>query len=204
MPREIFSLLASSQKAIKLKQIAKHLPAYYLRNWLSQAKADTLYQQLLNLPWQSETLMMYGKEVCVPRKILWIADDQLTYCYSGKTHHPEAWPAALKPIREKLKSIHTPNAVLANYYQDGKDYMGWHSDNEKELGPEPIITSLSLGAPRTFKFRHKKTQEIIELELEHGSLLVMHGSCQQHWQHCLPKRLKVKDPRVNLTFREVA
>ncbi|NVJ61383.1 MAG: alpha-ketoglutarate-dependent dioxygenase AlkB [Gammaproteobacteria bacterium] len=179
----------------------------YLPQWLDLKTADDFYQQLLTqIFWQSETIRMYGREVKVPRKIAWYGDDDAAYTYSGITHQPKKWLALLHQLRERIKSdlnIET-NSVLANLYRDGQDSMGWHSDNEPELGNEPNIVSLSLGQPRYFDFRDiNNHQNKHRLELAHGSLLVMSGKFQQHWQHQVPKQRKVSEPRINLTFRKV-
>ena len=115
------------------------------------------------------------------------------------------WDKQLQQLRIRLEQQleHQFNSVLANLYRDGHDYMGWHSDNEPELGSEPIIASISLGASRPLQFRHKKSKQKYELELEPGSLLIMHGQTQSTWQHCLPKRRKVTEARINLTFRYI-
>lgn len=176
----------------------------YFPQWLDQQQADHLFDQLLLLPWQEEVLHMYGRQVTVPRKVLWYAENQLNYRYAGKDHIGLPLPKSLVDVQHKLAAMGFAfNSCLANLYHHGDDYMGWHSDNEKCLGEHPIIASISLGAARDFHFKHKQTQHVYKMQLQHGDLLMMLGDTQQQWQHCLPKRKRVLDKRINLTFRQM-
>lgn len=183
----------------------KELEASLEREWLGPDAADRLMRELLRLPLASEEIRMFGKWITVPRKVLWIGDPKISYTYAQKTHEPSPWPDVLKPLRERLQQETGQdfNGVLLNYYETGSDYMGWHADDERELGEHPLICSLSLGASRRFLFRQRSTREKAECFLTHGSLLKMWGESQKLWQHSLPKMKKVDTPRLNLTFRKI-
>lgn len=175
-------------------------------DFLDSQQADHYFSLLLNnLSWQVEHIKFYGKEVKVPRLVAWYGDEAAEYRYSGVSHKPLEWTRELLELRERISSYtgFTFNSVLANLYRDEKDSMGWHSDKEKELGPTPIIASLSLGAERTFKLQHNKAKEVIEVVLNPGCLLIMKGTLQRHWRHCVPKAKEAKSARINLTFRTI-
>ena len=158
-----------------------------------------------SVPWASQTIMMFGKQYEEPRRTAWFGDDGASYTYSGITMTPRAWTPVLQSLRSicEERSESTFNSVLLNLYRDGNDKMGWHADNEPELGSEPVIGSLSLGATRRFRFRHRTTKEIVECELQTGSLVVMSGLSQKCWVHEVPRQKRVKTPRINLTFRQI-
>ena len=161
---------------------------------------------LLNeLHWQQETLILFGKKTPTPRLTGWYGDIGAIYRYSGVTHWPQPWTEALTVLKQHVEHAcqYHFNSVLANLYRNGRDTVGWHADNEKTLGPNPLIASLSLGATRTFKLRHIKTRDTVAIPLTSGSLLVMGGELQHHWHHCLPRTTKVDAPRINLTFRRI-
>ena len=135
-----------------------------------------------------------------------MGDPGARYRYSGTTHTPSPWHAAVLNLRDRIAAhCDAPfNSVLINLYRTGQDSMGWHADNEPELGPEPLIASVSLGATRDFRLRRNdRSQPTITHALESGSLLVMKGDMQRDWQHSLPRRARVNQPRINLTFRQV-
>ncbi|WP_340121680.1 alpha-ketoglutarate-dependent dioxygenase AlkB [Methylobacter svalbardensis] len=179
---------------------------YWIKQFYRQPESDLLFTQLqVDLTWQEEAIFIYGKWVKVPRLMCWYGDPDACYSYSGVNHQPMPWTQTLQAIREKLEQqCHcTFNSVLANLYRDGKDSMGCHADDEKELGKNPVIASLSLGEQRLFKLHHKKSQEKLDIVLGHGDLLVMSGTLQHHWMHALPKTKKMKMPRINLTFRKI-
>jgi alkylated DNA repair dioxygenase AlkB len=164
-----------------------------------------LHQLYENIDWQQEEVKLFGRCYKLARQVAWLADDQaLTYRYAGTTKIPQTWPALLAPIRQKLQS-HLKcafNACLLNYYADGLQAMGWHSDDESTLEAGAAIASLSLGAARPFDLRLRQNpQQKLRLWLESGSLLVMQGKTQHYWQHRLPPRPSLKAPRLNLTFR---
>lgn len=172
--------------------------------WLSQEHSQSLYQQLLAYPgWQQHSIRMFGKQVLEPRLSSWMADEGVNYRYSGKLREASAWLPKVKQVSEEISAYCSAdfNSVLLNYYRNGTDSMGWHGDNEPELGELPVIASLSLGATRRFLFRHRQTKQVIELHLADGDLLIMNGLCQNQWQHSLPKSPAVQQPRINLTFR---
>lgn len=148
---------------------------------------------------------MFGRRVAVPRLHCWVGDPGARYSWSGLTLDPLPWPSALTDVRQRVEelSAHRFNATLVNQYRDGNDSVGWHSDDEKELGPAPVIASISLGVTRKFQLQHKRSRQIFNLPLQHGSLLLMAGPTQQHWRHRIPKEKNIPGARVNLTFRNV-
>ena len=153
--------------------------------------------------WQEEYFQLYGKMVKAPRLIAWYGNPGVNYRYSGIQHYGSDWSSHCLAIKKKIEQItnHSFNGLLANYYRDGKDYMGWHRDNESSLGPQPVIASVSFGASRDFLLRHRQHKKKVTLPLHDGDLLIMSGHLQDFWQHSLPKRLKVSEPRINLTYR---
>lgn len=176
--------------------------------FFSANEADRYYRELLaHIAWRQERIRMFGKWVDQPRRIAWHGDPGKRYTYSGLQLEPAPWTPLLAEIRDQLTSFSgaTFNSVLLNLYHDGRDSMGWHSDDEPELGEYPVIASLSLGATRRFRFRHRsdKTLSPVGIDLTHGSLLLMQGATQHHWQHCLPKTARQVSPRINLTFRVI-
>ncbi len=175
--------------------------------WLPRNAADALFAQLLTtIPWEVHRIRLYGRMVDSPRLSCWIGDPEATYTYSGTRFMPRPWPAALQPLRDRISAAcgEDFNGVLANLYRDGSDAMGWHRDAEAELGPRPVIASLSLGAPRRFVLKHARDPaRRVALELPHGSLLVMRGATQRHYRHALPRTAKPVGARINLTFRRV-
>ena len=175
--------------------------------WLSRSEAGPLLGALVGrLDWQQEHARFGAKAVPLPRLTAWYGE--VGYSYSGVYHPARPWPPLLAELRERVwgalpgPDVGTrPNSVLVNWYRDGHDSMGWHSDDEPELGPTPTIWSVSLGATRRFLLRHRSSGERLALDLPHGSLLIMAGQCQRAWQHSLPKTTKPLGQRVNLTFR---
>jgi alkylated DNA repair dioxygenase AlkB len=185
-----------------------HLPdaqVHWHRHWLPRDAADTLQRTLReDVPWEVHRIRMFGRQVDSPRLSCWMGDPAARYRYSGTEFVPQPWHPALLPLRDQLAAFcgHAFNSVLLNRYRDGDDGMGWHSDNEPELGPAPVIASLSLGAGRRFLLRrrddHAKKAEVL---LDHGDLLVMGGQTQRLYQHSLPKSARPLAERLNLTFR---
>jgi alkylated DNA repair dioxygenase AlkB len=158
------------------------------------------------IDWQAEQILMFGRRVPVPRLVAWHGEPGASYTYSGTTHVPLPWTPELAFIRERVGALAGVefNAVLLNRYRDGRDGMGWHADDEPELGANPVIASVSLGATRRFCLRHRRRRELrVDLLLEHGSLLLMAGAMQHHWVHALPKTAAAVGERINLTFRRV-
>ncbi|QED37638.1 alpha-ketoglutarate-dependent dioxygenase AlkB [Antarcticibacterium arcticum] len=179
----------------------------YFPNFLEKENADAYLDTLLeNLNWQQHSIKIFGKTIPQPRLTALYAETETPYTYSGLTLLPKKFTCELLELKKELKK-YTPTHFthcLANLYRNGKDSMGLHSDNEKELGKDPVIASVSLGATRKFilKHRHDKDQKH-EIALEHGSLLLMMGATQHFWKHELPKTKLVTEPRINLTFRKI-
>jgi len=156
--------------------------------------------------WKQEEAFLFGKRQPIPRLTAWFGDNQRTYTYSGIKMTPTPWTEVLAEIRDRTAMVAETkfNSVLLNLYRDGQDSVGWHADNESELGPAPTIGSVSLGETRRFHFRHiHGSQETVSVELHHGDVVVMRGSTQQIWQHQVPKTQRTVGPRINLTFRTV-
>jgi len=177
----------------------------YDPHFLTVAQADTLLEQWLEeLEWRHDEIRVYGKAHLMPRLHCYQSEQNLSYQYSNLTLQPQPYHPRVLQLKRYLEAVTGCrfNAVLINLYRDGLDKMGWHSDDEAELGSQPNIASISLGAQRCFKLRHKqKSVADIAIELPHGSLLLMGGDMQAHWQHSLPARKKILQPRINLTFR---
>jgi len=180
--------------------------ALYYGNMLTETLATQYFNILLNdIPWQHDEAVIYGKRIVTKRKVAWYGDDAYDYTYSRTTKTALPWTPALLELKELVEKTcdTTFNSCLLNLYHDGDEGMAWHSDDEKALGKNTAIGSLSLGAVRKFSFKHKQTSEKKEIILDNGSLLVMQGTTQTHWLHRLPKSTKIKHPRINLTFRTI-
>ncbi len=179
----------------------------YRPDWLGVAAAARLFATLRDaVPWEVHRIRLFGREHASPRLSCWIGDPAAVYRYSGTRFAPHPWLPELAALRERLRAeLGAPfNSVLANLYRDGRDAMGWHSDDEPELGPAPVIASVSLGTPRRFVLKHRRDPALRHaLVLEPGSLLVMAGATQRHWKHALPRTAKPVGARINLTFRQV-
>ncbi|MDX3933063.1 MAG: alpha-ketoglutarate-dependent dioxygenase AlkB [Stenotrophomonas sp.] len=177
----------------------------HLAGWLPRAQAGALQAALLReIPWEVHRIRMFGRLVDSPRLSCWMGDADARYRYSGADFLPHPWADVLLPIRERLQEELGKrfNSVLLNRYRSGTDSMGWHSDDEPELGSQPVIASLSLGAPRRFLLRRRDDDALkATCLLGHGDLLVMAGTTQIHYQHALPKSARVHGERINLTFR---
>ena len=164
-----------------------------------------------SVDWQQFNVRVHGKVIPQPRESFYMADNGYPYKYSGFDRKPEKWEVAVQEMRKALEKLlknvsrgHPKlNAVLGNKYNDGKQYIGYHSDDEGDLHPDAFIVSVSLGAERDFVFKHKKTGETVSVPLKSGSIVLMGGDCQKNWKHSVPKRMRVKEPRINLTFRSV-
>jgi alkylated DNA repair dioxygenase AlkB len=169
---------------------------------------DKLLRELIdNIAWRQEEVTIYGKRHLQPRLSAWYGDKELDYCYSGITMQPQPWSQTLLNLKARVESLAAQdfNSVLLNYYRDHRDSMGMHSDDESELGKQPVIASLSLGEERTLIFRHKYRKDLntIKLPLPSGSLLVMKGATQSYWKHGINKQKQPCGPRLNLTFRNI-
>ncbi|WP_340065373.1 alpha-ketoglutarate-dependent dioxygenase AlkB [Ascidiimonas aurantiaca] len=192
-----------------MKPIAPVLPdahIIYYPSFFTDQEAEGFYERLLkNTPWQQDTITLFGKTHLQPRLTALYASNNNTYSYSGITMYPLPFTADLQKIKKRVEVITEKEVFttcLLNLYRDGKDSNGWHSDNEKELGKNPVIASVSFGASRWFHLKHRKRKELKhKIYLEHGSVLIMKGSTQDYWLHQVPKTQKTVTPRINLTFR---
>lgn len=177
----------------------------FYENFFSHNESDELFAELFSsTKWQQETIQMFGKFIPLPRLTAWYGDEGKSYTYSGIEQHPESWTPILSRIKERVEETAeiTFNSVLLNLYRDGKDSVSWHSDDEPELGQNPIIASVSFGSIRRFKFKHKHDQkQKADIDLTPGSLLLMKGETQHYWLHQVAKTTKDVTPRINLTFR---
>lgn len=175
--------------------------------FLAPSAADDLQHRLMaELPWRRERIRLFGREITIPRQQCWIGDPQARYRYSGLDLIPTPWPEWLQPIRTKVGDScqRDFNSVLCNRYRSGADSMGWHSDDEPELGPAPLIAALTLGGERRFQFRHRNERRLrASIPLPHNSLLIMPPGLQAEFQHQLPKTRRAVAERINLTFRHI-
>lgn len=180
----------------------------YIPDFLKPSEGYFFYNCIHDaVDWQQQTVKLFEKEYRSPRLSAWYGNPEAVYRYSGTVNVPRPWFDELQTLRDRVqRSTHCRfNSVLLNYYRDGNDGMGCHSDDEKELGEHPVIASVSLGETRRFIFHPRKfnSAKSIRLNLTHGSLLIMSGCCQRHWKHSIPKSKKPTGPRINLTFRNV-
>ncbi len=178
-----------------------------MRDALAVKQADQWFLKLREqVAWRQDNLSIAGRSIPIPRLQAWYGDAQASYCYSGLMMQPLPWTQLLLEIKKKVEELsgESFNAVLLNLYRDGRDSVGWHADNEPELGINPAIASLSLGATRAFRLQHRKNKPLnYKIELDHASLLVMRGATQHCWRHQLPKTARPVGERINLTFRLV-
>ena len=159
-----------------------------------------------NIQWKHDKIKLYGKEIFIPRLSAWYADANTSYTYSGLTLQSNPWNSGLLHIKNEIEKISNTNfnSVLLNWYRDGQDYISWHADAEKGLGQNPTIASVNFGETRRFLLRRIDDHSIkLEFPLKHGTLLIMSGELQHFWQHNVPKQKKVKNSRINLTFRKI-
>jgi alkylated DNA repair dioxygenase AlkB len=179
----------------------------YFQCFWDKKTADACFQELLEtIPWQQDQVKVFGKTYDQPRLTSLHSNTHSTYTYSGLTLHPHPMTDLLEELLQKIKTVTNDvfNCVLLNLYRNGADSNGWHADNERELGKDPAIASISFGAPRSFRFKHRKIKtENHKIVLHHGSLLLMGGAMQEHWLHQIPKTKKPIAPRINLTFRKI-
>jgi alkylated DNA repair dioxygenase AlkB len=173
-------------------------------NWLSGAEADQLLSRAIEqTDWRQDNIRIAGKIIPVPRLQNWFGDPATSYTYSGICLQAVSFPDWMEQLRLSVEGqTGQPfNRALVNYYRHGRDSVDWHADDEKALGPAPVIASVSLGAERVFQLRHNLSREKLSISLPHGSLLLMGAGIQQHWQHRLAKVGDLQEPRVNFTFR---
>ncbi|GAA0788350.1 alpha-ketoglutarate-dependent dioxygenase AlkB family protein [Marinobacterium sediminicola] len=176
----------------------------YHPGFLAPEEADSLLATLLHgVNWRQDRIRLFGKEHLIPRLQAFMSDPGIQYTYSGLRLDGDVWLPELQALKKRLENLCDQpfNALLLNLYRDGQDCMGWHADNESELGTNPLIASVSLGATRRFRLRHNASRQTHGLDLGHASLLLMAGPTQRHWQHSLPRSRRCNDPRINLTFR---
>lgn len=183
--------------------------------WSAEEAAALLATLRETLAWESRRLFIFGRWVDEPRRSAWYGDPGARYHYSGTRLEPLPWTPELERVRLVAQRCAAAagagaggaaapfNSVLANLYRDGNDTMGWHADDEPELGPAPVIASVSLGAERRFDLRHRRTRETVRTVLPSGSVLVMSGATQRHWVHAVPRQARVREARINLTYRTI-
>src|SRR6185312_6281353 len=178
----------------------------YYGRLFDQKEADHYLQMLLaNVDWRNDEAIIFGKKIITKRKVAWYGDKRFQYTYSKITKLALPWTNELLQIKSftEERTGETFNSCLLNLYHNGEEGMAWHSDGETDLKKNGAIASLSFGAERKFAFKHKQTKEKVELVLEHGSLLIMKGTTQDHWLHRLPPTKQISKARVNLTFRTI-
>ena len=179
----------------------------YMENFFTHAESDAYYKHLVeHIAWKQEPITIFGKQVLQPRLTAWYGDSDKPYSYSGITMQPHPWTDDLLQIKQRIETVAGVRftSALLNYYRHGQDSMGWHRDNEKELGINPVIGSVSFGAARKFQLRNYADKSIIKtISLSHGSFLLMRGETQHYWEHSMPKIKQPTGARVNLTFRVI-
>ena len=188
---------------------SEHIPIpngelLYIRHFLDTNQSDRYLNLLLkSVDWRQESMHLYGKTVQFPRLTAWYGDPDTSYAFSGIILQPTAFTPALLEIKRHVETLTGVkfNSVLLNRYRNGNDSISWHADDEKELGKNPVIASVNFGATRVFQLRHIQTKEKINIELSHGSLLIMLGELQHFWKHQISKTKKSVGERINLTFR---
>lgn len=205
---DLFTQLEESKKREFEKIALRNGEVWVMRNFIKYE--DSLrYLDILSgsINWRQEEIKLYGKVYTVPRKTAWYGYPGLNYTYSGIKCNPEPWTPELMEIKKDIESFHPGqdfNSVLLNMYRDGNDKVSWHSDDEKELGKNPTIASVSLGASRRFDLKHKEDpNDRLEIELKSGSLIIMKGELQHFWLHQIPQQKKIAAPRINLTYRTI-
>jgi alkylated DNA repair dioxygenase AlkB len=179
-----------------------------IADFIPRPQSDAYFAALLDLvDWEQHLIRIHGREIASPRLSAWYGDPDAHYSYSGLSLEPRPWLPVIADLKARVETAcGAPfNSVLLNLYRDGVDSMGWHSDDEHELGERPVIASLSLGATRRFRLRHRRRKELepVAIDLESGSLLIMKGDTQRFWKHQIAKTRRVVEARVNLTFRNI-
>jgi alkylated DNA repair dioxygenase AlkB len=168
--------------------------------------ANQYFAELFStIQWRHDEAIVFGEHITTKRKVAWYGERPFNYTYSNTTKQALPWTAALRAIKTSVENTtqETYNSCLLNLYHDGSEGMAWHSDAEKDLKKNGAVASVSFGAERKFSFKHKGSKETVSVFLKNGSLLVMKGTTQTHWLHRLPPTKKVKEPRINLTFRTI-
>ena len=194
------SLFNNEQNLLPIEGDAVFYPHFF-----SKVLSDQYFELLKNeVNWKQEPIKMFGKLIMQPRLTAWYGDVDKSYSYSGITMNPQHWTPTLLAIKQSIETVSKVNftSALLNFYRDGRDSMGWHRDNEKELGINPVIGSVSFGCTRNFQLRNYKQKKIVtSIALNHGSYLLMKGTTQHNWEHQIPKTTKILDGRINITFR---
>lgn len=178
----------------------------FISDFFTEEESDFYFRVFLeSIRWKQESMNMYGNKVYFPRLTAWYGDNDKPYTFSGLTLHTLGWTPELLAIKKKIeqKTNIIFNSVLLNLYRNGNDSISWHTDAEPELGKNPVIVSVNFGAARKFQLRHIYTKQKLEIELSHGSVLIMQGELQHFWQHQVPKTKELKGERINLTFRVI-
>lgn len=180
-------------------------PVTWLSDFLCTQEQQALFAEAQAYAFTRPEIEVYGKLHLIPRQQVWFGDKDCGYRYASLFISPQPWPDLLAQLRYRLESELglAFNGVLVNYYANGQDCVGWHCDDEAEILKPSAIASISLGATRDFLIRHKRTQETFTLPLVSGDLLIMQPGMQQTWQHALPRRARVSQPRINFTFRQL-
>jgi alkylated DNA repair dioxygenase AlkB len=198
--------MITSQQGLIRPKLADADISYY-PNFLTEKDATLLFDILfMETDWKEESITLFGKSYKQPRLTAWYGEEGMNYSYSGIKMNAVPFTSTLKKLKSVIENFtqESFNSVLLNLYRDGNDSNGWHSDDEKELGKDPIIASLSLGTARTFKLKHKRKKDTrFNISLDHGSLLIMKSETQHFWKHQVPKSRKVDQARINLTFRRI-
>jgi alkylated DNA repair dioxygenase AlkB len=205
---ELYNQENKSRERVFEKFNLKDGEVWVMPNFMPTDKAGFYYNELLkSINWRQEEIKMYGKVYPVPRKTAWCGYPEFNYKYSGILCNPEPWTKELMDIKRVIEHFlpgEDFNSVLLNLYRDGNDKVSWHADDEPELGTNPTIASVSLGAVRRFDLKHKEDpDQKLQIELTSGSLVVMKGALQHHWLHQIPTQKKIQEPRINLTFRTI-
>ncbi len=190
-----------------MKEVVFNLPQAKLKLYEQFFSDEDYFDQLKNtITWEEKEIVLFGKKIMQPRLVAFYGNDGISYKYSGQSMVAKAWNDVLQEIKEKIKTDTglTFNSCLLNYYRDGNDSMGWHQDNEKELGVNPVIASASFGGERLFKLKHVANKNVKQdVVLRDGSLFIMADETQHYYRHALPKTKRFMVPRINLTFRNI-
>ncbi len=203
---DLFNQVSKKREFEKI--ILKDGEVWFMENFMPLDKANMYFKNFNeNIKWRQEEIKMYGKTYPVPRKTAWYGYEGFNYKYSGIFCNPEPWTKELLGIKRVIESFLEEvdfNSVLLNLYRNGNDKVSWHADDEKGLGVNPLIASVSLGATRRFDLKHKTdSNEKLQLELKPGSLVIMKGALQHNWLHQIPVQKRISDSRINLTFRTI-
>ena len=199
------SLFTSGQRKTELYEL-EDATLILIESFFTKEESDSMYEKLLKeIAWKKSQISIYGKLHDTPRLTAWYGDKDKTYSFSGNTMNTLPWTPGLLFIKERVEKEAGVifNSVLLNLYRTGEDSVGWHRDNEKEFGENPVIASVSFGETRPFQLRHKFKKELnrVTIPLTHGSLLIIKDKTQHFWEHQVPKTAKPISPRINLTFR---